>query len=983
MRLKHLVEAYFKSLIVPSILLLLLISTASVQADNETCLSCHEDNELTGLDRFDNEISMFVDSYQFGLSIHGEMDCTDCHADLDGFDDFPHEEELTPVECSSCHEEKQELLASSVHGKGRTRCSNCHGKHDIVPADQLDAPGKAMICGSCHENTEKEYEGSLHGQAVHAGAELAPRCWDCHGSHDILSVNSDSSRVAKHKIPFLCGSCHKEGTKVTEKYDIPKDSVLAHYSQSIHGQGLFKQGLTVTAVCSDCHTAHNVRDHADTLSSIYRDNVATTCQQCHGQIKEVHKKVVRGELWESEPDKVPVCVECHSPHEIRRVFYAEGMADQECMECHGRRDLTMTRNGETIELFVDSEETHGSAHSSVSCAQCHTGATPGKGRPCATVASKVDCSICHAEVVDVYNQGTHGKLSRRGDQDAPVCTDCHGTHDILTRQDPESRTFPIHVPALCGGCHKHEGRAGKRISNGERQIVEEYVMSIHGKGLLESGLVVTAMCTDCHSPHMELPKSDPKSTVYRDNIAGTCATCHNGIGEQFAQSIHASTNTDADGPLPTCSDCHHSHTISRSDKDAFKLDIIAQCGNCHKDVTESYFETFHGKISNLGYAGAAKCNDCHGAHNILPTDDQRSTLSRQNIVATCGQCHEGSHRQFAGYLTHATHHDRTKYPILFYTFWFMTILLVTTLVMATIHTLLWLPRSLKARKEHKKIREASAGKLEYRRFKRLFSQLHVMVVVSFLGLALTGMCLKFSYLGWARFIVELLGGFESAGYIHRVCAIITFSYFGIHIWDQIKEKKKTGKTWSQILFKTESMIPNMTDLKELIGTVKWFVGLGPRPSYGRWTYWEKFDYFAVFWGVAIIGSTGLILWFPEFFTLFLPGWVINVATIVHSDEALLAVAFIFTVHFFNTHFRPDKFPMDTVIFTGRVPVEELKQDRPREYEELVKTGKLKDHLVEPLPPVMIRTIKIFGACALILGLIIVLLIIYAEVFGYR
>ncbi len=121
----------------------------------------------------------------------------------------------------------------------------------------------------------------------------------------------------------------------------------------------------------------------------------------------------------------------------------------------------------------------------------------------------------------------------------------------------------------------------------------------------------------------------------------------------------------------------------------------------------------------------------------------------------------------------------------------------------------------------------------------------------------------------------------------------------------------------------------------MLGSIKWFFGLGPRPAYGRYTYWEKFDYFAVFWGVMVIGSTGFVLWFPELLTRVLPGWSINVATIVHSDEALLAVGFIFTIHFFNTHFRPDKFPMDPVIFTGRMTLEELKHDKPDEYAELV------------------------------------------------
>src|SRR6185369_13156212 len=163
----------------------------------------------------------------------------------------------------------------------------------------------------------------------------------------------------------------------------------------------------------------------------------------------------------------------------------------------------------------------------------------------------------------------------------------------------------------------------------------------------------------------------------------------------------------------------------------------------------------------------------------------------------------------------------------------------------------------------------------------------------------------------------------------------------------------------------------------------WFLGRGPRPDYGRWTYWEKFDYFAVFWGVTIIGATGLLLWFPEVFTHVVPGWFLNVATVVHSDEALLAVGFIFTIHFFNTHFRPEKFPMDTVIFTGTIPLEEFKQDRPAEYEELAESGELEARL-EPTPDAReVRAWRIFGGLALGIGIVLILLIIYAAIFSYR
>jgi hypothetical protein len=110
---------------------------------------------------------------------------------------------------------------------------------------------------------------------------------------------------------------------------------------------------------------------------------------------------------------------------------------------------------------------------------------------------------------------------------------------------------------------------------------------------------------------------------------------------------------------------------------------------------------------------------------------------------------------------------------------------------------------------------------------------------------------------------------------------------------------------------------------------------------------------------------------------------VNVATILHSDEALLAVAFIFTVHFFNTHFRPDKFPMDPVIFTGRVPLEELKRDKPREYEALVASGELEGHMVDPYPRKLERAFRIFGFTALGIGLTLIGLIIYSMLFGYQ
>lgn len=275
-------------------------------------------------------------------------------------------------------------------------------------------------------------------------------------------------------------------------------------------------------------------------------------------------------------------------------------------------------------------------------------------------------------------------------------------------------------------------------------------------------------------------------------------------------------------------------------------------------------------------------------------------------------------------------------------------------------------------------------KIYIQRFDPFSRFLHLLVIISFLSLALTGMIIKFSDVGIFQFLSDLFGGYEVTGFIHRVAAIITFLYFGLHIGYLFNKRKIKGGSFSKLLKGENSLVPNKRDLIEFGQTFKWFIGKGPRPQYGRWTYWEKFDYFAVFWGVGVIGLSGLILWFPEFFTLLgIPGWIINVATIIHSDEALLATGFIFTVHFFNTHFRPDKFPMDTVIFTGKVELEEFIEDRPREYQVLIDNNELESKFVEAPPESLVRAARIFGFTAFSIGLIIIVMIIYSMVFVYR
>ncbi|MDH3428466.1 MAG: cytochrome b/b6 domain-containing protein [Gammaproteobacteria bacterium] len=918
---------------------ILCFSISSTPAqDNEKCFDCHSDADLTG-SRGGEAMSVFVAADSYAASVHGDMACVDCHQDID---------------------------------PDRRRHST---RKDLELVD----------CSGCHKPEAARHKRSLHGVAATRGDPMAPVCADCHGKHDILSASDHDSPTAVMNVPVLCGSCHREGSPVSRTHEISQENILEHYSMSIHGEGLFRQGLTVTAVCTSCHTSHDIRPHTDPRSTIHADNVAATCATCHGQIEQVHRKVIEGQLWTEDPGKIPTCVDCHAPHEIRNVFYPDGLADKDCLTCHSDPELTMIRGGRTVSLFIDEQTYENSAHADTACAQCHTDVTVSKERACETVQSTVDCSICHAEQVTEYEGSTHGTLHADNDPDAPSCQDCHARHATLDKELPSSPTYPRNVPALCGTCHRIGEQAATRIDAEVDDIVGSYEDSVHGRALTDSGLIVAATCADCHGAHSELPPDDPQALINPKNIAGTCGVCHHGIEEEFRTSIHWTDDPDSDKEYPTCEDCHASHTISRIDKPGFRTRMMDQCGRCHVEQTETFFDTFHGKVSRLGGEGAAKCYDCHGTHGILPPTEPDSMLSRDNVVETCGQCHEGSHRQFAGYLTHATHHDRDRYPWLFWSFWSMTALLVGTLTFALMHTLAWVVRLLLNRDEWKahKARARDKSQVFYRRFSRLQRTLHIVMMLSFFTLALTGMALKFSYMSWAQVTSRLLGGFDSMGFLHRIGAVVLITVFIVHLRDVTRRKKTSGQTWLQIITGPDSIIFNGRDLKEFIQSIKWFFGMGSRPNYGRYTYWEKFDYFAVAWGVAIIGSTGLVLWLPELFTYIVPGWAVNVATIIHSDEALLAVGFIFTIHFFNTHFRPDKFPMDPVIFTGRVSLEELKFDKPGEYAALVESGELEDHLVKAFPDSKERGVRIFAYLALAFGLVLLSLIVYTMLFGYR
>ena len=653
---------------------------------------------------------------------------------------------------------------------------------------------------------------------------------------------------------------------------------------------------------------------------------------------------------------------------------ARAQEGEGCLPCHGTGE-------EGAAPRVEFEIFRGSVHADNGCLSCHEDAEgdhPEEGVDLAPVL----CGECHDETQETYVGSIHGVARMNGGEgiDAASCADCHGSHDIRQVSDPASRVFPFNLPETCGRCHGDQTLAARH--NIEiPEAYQEYIRSVHGRGLLKSGLLVSATCSSCHGAHDIHPREDPRSPLHRGKVIDTCGRCHVGVKDEFLQSVHGQAFLVGNEKAPVCTGCHTTHEIGRVDEDRFRLHLSSECGTCHQDLMETYGETYHGKATHLGAVSVAKCSDCHGYHGIRPMDDPSSRIHPDNKLETCRGCHEDAPEGYVEYWAHADAHDREGYPLLYWIWFAMVALIAGTFSFFGLHTLLWSVRGGLAALGRRRLGRTNGspdGLRPVKRFERFHRVLHVFVMTSFIGLAMTGAPLKYSEAGWARGFLSLLGGVQIAGWLHRVFALVTFGYFFTHLgyvlthmWRQRKRGLVT------LLLGPDSMVPGWSDLKDMSAHFKWFLGMGPRPTWDRWTYWEKFDYWAVFWGVVIIGSSGLVMWFPDFFCSFLPGWIVNVALVIHSEEALLAICFIFIIHFFNSHLRIEKFPLDPVIFTGSVPNAEFVEERGREWERLKSEGRLEERRVDPPPRSTLGWLVAVGIAAWLTALALLLLIVYA------
>ena len=623
-----------------------------------------------------------------------------------------------------------------------------------------------------------------------------------------------------------------------------------------------------------------------------------------------------------------------------------------CATCHSEPILW---EAEKKRLFVPPEilerdvhwqngvgctDCHGGDHTNLNYADAHAGLTP-------TSAIRQRCVVCHKDQNLELIKGVHAKAGAKDNRGRPTpldCGKCHGAnpHAMLPAEDARSPMYLMNQVETCSSCHA----AHKKT----------YGNSPHGRGLFESGLKVTAVCADCHGSHGIYYAADRRSTLHPANVAGTCSKCHQSLEERLQKSVHGKAQQLATGAAPStlttkikrkpeCSDCHPGHNALSPDLARYRTPIDDRCGNCHADIYSRYARMMHSTLTDHGYVAAAQCGDCHGSHDILPVDSPGSQLAPgANRLQTCQKCHINAVSNFAEFNPHANYKDEARFPELHSVYEWMNVALNIIFACYLVHAFLWFVRAFVDRLQHREEPTLVSDQFALSRFDSLQRMLYAGLLLSFLGLAVTGLALKHSTHSWGQWLARGLGGFQSTSAFHQSFAMFATIVFGIYLVGAIAGilRQQQERSWKSIVFGPDSLVPNGRDFRDFYNMLLWFIGFGPKPGFERWAYWEKLDFWAFLLVTLVIGFSGVMFWFPNLFCLVLPGSLLNVAKMVHTEFSLYMASVLFLIHFFHAHLRPEKFPMDLSLMTGMVSETHLRKHRPDYIARLEREGKLDD-----------------------------------------
>ncbi len=606
------------------------------------------------------------------------------------------------------------------------------------------------------------------------------------------------------------------------------------------------------------------------------------------------------------------------------------LKNEDCLACHSDSTLSKEENGKTVTLFVNGDKLKHSLHGSMfSCIDCHKDV---KSLAHETPPKRISCADCHSDAQQAYAHSLHAKLTKTGGP-AATCQDCHGeAHQISGADDSKSPVAHANIPVTCGKCH---GQKFLMESNGESaQPFVSYQQSVHGRAI-EKGSTKAAVCTDCHGAHQILAASDAQSPISKFKVPETCGKCHSAIQQTFNTSIHGQAIAHGNSLAPVCTDCHGIHSI-KGHKDP-NSPVAEQnlsrdtCARCHDGVrlsqefgvpgnrVSTYMDSYHGLAMEGGSIIAANCSSCHGVHNILPSRDPRSTINPANLEVTCGKCHKGVTQKFIltrVHLEDGVHpkdlgSNAVKWVRILY------ILLIWLVIggMFLHNVIIWRSKAIARRSMQNPMMTRMTTHQRWQ---------HLILLISFVLLVITGFALKFP----DSWFAEVLGmGEHLRSVIHRVAGVVLIAAGIYHVFYLIGAREGRRLVCD--------LAPRPRDLFDALYTMLYYLGLSKqKPAFGRFNYAEKAEYWALVWGTALMGLTGIMLWAKVWVGDLFARWWVDVATTIHYYEAILATLAIVVWHFYQVFFDPDVYPMNWAWWDGKMSVEHYKHEHPLDIESL-------------------------------------------------
>jgi cytochrome b subunit of formate dehydrogenase len=585
-----------------------------------------------------------------------------------------------------------------------------------------------------------------------------------------------------------------------------------------------------------------------------------------------------------------------------------------------------------ISLHVDPGKYKASVHSYLSCTTCHGDI---KDLPHNSRLDPVDCSGCHSEAAAVYRKSRHVVVHGKGAKaDTPRCFDCHGAHAIPKSSVSTSPVYFRNLAATCTRCHGSRevtDRSDIPIPGAARM----YEKSIHNRAIVEKGLNQSATCADCHGSHDLKDRLDPSSPIFRTNIPATCGKCHYGVFAIFRDSVHGVALARGVPDAPGCTDCHGEHDIRQASDPGSSVSFAAvsrtTCPYCHSaeklssrygistEKVKGYEESFHGLSQRLGDKTVADCSSCHGVHEIFRSSDPRSTVNPKNLQVTCGKCHPGATENFAKGNIHVGTGGiggQVKLWVEKIYIWLIAVVIGGMLLHNGADYLRKLQEIYRKRREWE-----HPG---YERMNASERIQHFLILTTFFALVLTGFALKFK---WSIPFLADATNVALRGTGHRVAAVLMVATCIYHLLYVIFTERGRDQF--------ARMMPRLQDARDVAGMLQYYAGMSAhKPKFGRYSYIEKAEYLALVWGSIVMVVTGFMLWFQGETLKHLPMWGLDVATIVHYYEAILATLAILVWHLYYVMINPDFAPLSFTWLDGKLSRHDMEHEHALELEEI-------------------------------------------------